>query len=156
MQGYEPNAYDLQGDLRRNTELLTSPPFLCQARVPRTPSTMTPHSTICCVKLTEYMSITLNRRLVCQSVVVVSVDRNLLEKELGDLLSQVVRMHKLELATDKKERILAECQAEINRHEFQADYDRSLRKLGTSLRSSRRTSTTRSTTSSCDNGAHQK
>ena len=30
-----------------------------------------------------------------------------------------------------KERILAECQAEINRHEFQADYDsRSLRKLG--------------------------
>ena len=31
----------------------------------------------------------------------------------------------------QKERILAECQAEINRHEFQADYDRrSLRKLG--------------------------
>ena len=30
----------------------------------------------------------------------------------------------------QKERILAECQAEINRHEFQADYDRrSLRKL---------------------------
>ena len=31
----------------------------------------------------------------------------------------------------QKERILAECQAEIKRHEFQADYDRrSLRKLG--------------------------
>ena len=31
----------------------------------------------------------------------------------------------------QKERILAECQAAINRHEFQADYDRrSLRKLG--------------------------
>ena len=36
----------------------------------------------------------------------------------------------------KKEQILAECQAEINRHEFQADYDRrSVRKLGEILES---------------------
>ena len=34
------------------------------------------------------------------------------------------------LLDKQKERILAECQAEINRHEFQAAYDRSLRKLG--------------------------
>ena len=38
----------------------------------------------------------------------------------------------------QKERILAECQAEINRHEFQADYDRrSLRKLGEMVESQR-------------------
>ena len=38
----------------------------------------------------------------------------------------------------QKERILAECQAEINRHEFQADYDRrSLRKLGAIVESQR-------------------
>ena len=48
-------------------------------------------------------------------------------------------MHRLELCwTDKKERILAECQAEINRHEFQADYDRrSLRKLSEVVESQR-------------------
>ena len=35
------------------------------------------------------------------------------------------------LLDTQEERILAECQAEINRHEFQADYDRSsVRKLG--------------------------
>ena len=38
----------------------------------------------------------------------------------------------------QKKRILAECQAEINRHEFQADYDRrSLRKLGEIVESQR-------------------
>ena len=38
-----------------------------------------------------------------------------------------------------RERILAECQAEINRHEFQADYDRrSLRKLGEIVESQRK------------------
>ena len=38
----------------------------------------------------------------------------------------------------QKERILAECQAEMNRHEFQADYDRrSLRKLGEIVESQR-------------------
>ena len=40
----------------------------------------------------------------------------------GDLLSVVVKMHRLEFCwTDKKERTLAECQAKINRHEFQAE-----------------------------------
>ena len=42
-------------------------------------------------------------------------------------------MHRLELCWTHRqtEQILAECQAEIEKHEFQADYDRrSLRKLG--------------------------
>ena len=55
-----------------------------------------------------------------------------------DLLSQVVRMHRLELCWTQKERILAECQAEINRHEFQTAYDRrSLLKLGEIVESQR-------------------
>ena len=87
------------------------------------------------------MSITLNEK-TCLSVsrrLRPKERGDLLEKERGDLLSQVVRMHKLELCwTDKKERILAECQAEINRPEFQADYDRrSFRKLGEIVESQR-------------------
>ena len=50
----------------------------------------------------------------------------------------------------QKERILAECQAEIKKHEFQADYDRrSVRKLGEIIESQQeehRCATTRSTT----------
>ena len=87
------------------------------------------------MKLSEYMSITLNEN-TCLSVsrrrLRPKERSDLLEKERCDLLSQVVRMHRLEFCwTDKKERILAECQAQINRHELQADYyRRSVRKLG--------------------------
>ena len=44
----------------------------------------------------------------------------------------MLQMHRSELFLDgQKERILAECQAEIKKHEFQADYDRrSVQKLG--------------------------
>ena len=39
-------------------------------------------------------------------------------------------MHRLELCWTQKEQIIAECLAEIKKHEFQADYDRrSVRKL---------------------------
>ena len=62
-------------------------------------------------------------------------------------------------STDKKERILADCQAEIRKHEFLADYDRrSIQKLDEMIESQkgeilscssrRRTTSTRSTTSS--------
>ena len=72
---------------------------------PRTPSTMTPHSRICCVKLTEYMCITLNEK-TCLSVsrrrLCPKERGDLLEKERGDLLSQVVRKHRLQFCwTDK-------------------------------------------------------
>ena len=110
---YEPNAYDVkETSVEPFPELLNSPPFSDKV-FPRTPSTMTPHSRICCVKLTEYIAITLNEK-TCLSVVVVSVRQNgwtLLDKQ--------------------KEQILAECQAKINRHECQAACDRrSLLKLG--------------------------
>ena len=50
---------------------------------------------------------------------------NLLEIERSDPLSNETRKHRLGLcSTYKKGQILAECQAETNRHEFQAAYDR--------------------------------
>ena len=57
---------------------------------------------------------------------------DLLGTERGELLSRVARKHRLWTLLDKqKEQTLAECQAKINRHEFQAAYDRrSLLKLG--------------------------
>ena len=86
---------------------------------PRTPSTMTLHSRVCFVKLTEYIAITLNEK-TC-----LSVFRRQCPTERGDLLSKVARMHRLGLcSTNKKEQILAECQAKINGHECQAACDR--------------------------------
>ena len=87
------------------------------------------------MKLTEYIAITLNEK-TCLSVCrrrQCPIERgDMLETERGDLLSEVVRVHRLGLCSiNKKEQTLAECQAEINRHEFQAAYDRrSLLKLG--------------------------
>ena len=92
------------------------------------------------MKLTEYMSITLNEK-TC-----LSASRRLCPKERGDLLERAGRpvesscqdAHIRTLLDTTKERILAECQAEINRHEFQADHDRSsLRKLGEIVESQR-------------------
>ena len=81
---------------------------------------MTLHSRVCFAKLTEYIAITLNEK-TCLSVCrrqCPTERSDLLETERGDLLSEVTRKH-------------TECQARINRHEFQAAYDRrSLRKLG--------------------------
>ena len=76
---------------------------------PRTPSTMTPPSRVCCVKLTEYIAITLNENTslsVCRRLC--PKERcDLLEKERGDLLSVVVGMHILELCwTDKTSEFL--------------------------------------------------
>ena len=125
---------------------------------PRTPKTMTSHSWICCVKLTKYMSITLNEK-TCLSVsrrrLCPKKRDDLLEKKRDGLLSQIVRVHRLELCwTIKKERIIVECQAGINKLQVRVDYDTKIwwnswiSAKRTSLRSSWRTSTTRSTISS--------
>ena len=140
LTGYEPNAYDLKETyVESYTESLKPTHNSPSKGSSRTWSTMTPHSRICFAKHTEYMSITpsekaclsVSRRRPCPS------ERgDLLESEQGDLLDQLVRsptlqMHRLELCWTEKEQILAECQAEIKKHEFQADYDRrSVRKLG--------------------------
>ena len=72
------------------------------------------------MKLTEYIAITLNEK-TCLSV----CRRRQCPTERGDLLSKVARKHRLGLcSTNKKEQILAECQAKINGHECQAACDR--------------------------------
>ena len=55
-----------------------------------------------------------------------------MEIELGDPLSKRNQEAQIRTLLDKqKEQILAECQARINKHEFQAAYDRrNLLKLG--------------------------
>ena len=91
------------------------------------------------MKLTEYIAITLNEK-TCLSVCrrqCPTERSDLLGTERGDLLSKVSRKHRFWTLLDKqKEQILAECQTRINKHEFQAAYDRrSLRKLGTIVES---------------------
>ena len=139
LTGYDPNAYDFKETyVESYTESLTSPPFL-QARVSwgrrvrwhRTRGYATWSSPSTCLSLPA-------RRLVCRSVVVCvrksgatcwrpngatcwtnSQELNVANAQIKTLLDR------------QKERILAECHAEITRHEFQADYDRrSVRKLG--------------------------
>ena len=53
-------------------------------------------------------------------------------RPVGERAGRPAESSSIRILLDRqKERILAECQAEINRHEFQAEYDRrSLRKLG--------------------------
>ena len=96
---------------------------------------MTLHPRVCIAKLTEYIPITLNENTclsVCRRRQCLTERSDLLETERGDLLSKVTRKHRRGLCSIiKKEQILAECRARINRHEFQAAYDRrSLLKLG--------------------------
>ena len=87
------------------------------------------------MKLTEYIAITLNEK-TCLSVCrrrQCPIERgDPLEIERGDPLSKETRKHRFgTLLGKQKEQILAECQAEIDKHQFQAAYDRrSLLKLG--------------------------
>ena len=95
---------------------------------PRTPSTMTPHSRMCCVKLTEYMSITLNEKTYLSVGQSSSVSERT-GRFVGERAERPAESSSQDaqigtLLDRQKERILAECQAGINRHEFQADYDR--------------------------------
>ena len=101
---------------------------------PRTPTTKTLHSRVCFAKLTEYIAITLHEK-TCLSVCrrQCPTERgDPLETERGDPLSTRNQEAQIRTLVDKqKEQILAECQARINKHEFQAAYDRrSLLKLG--------------------------
>ena len=101
----------------------------------RTPTTMTLHSRICSTKHIERKPITLHEK-TCLSVCrrrQCPVERgDPLETERGDPLSKETRKHRLGLcSTNKKSKFLQECQARINKHEFQAACDRrSLLKLG--------------------------
>ena len=93
------------------------------------------------MKLTEYMSLTLNEK-TCLSVSrrrVSERTEGLVGERAGRPAESSSQDAQIRTLLDRlKERILAECQAEINRHDFQAHYDRrSLRKLGEIVESQR-------------------
>ena len=98
----------------------------------RTPTTMTLHSRVCFTKLTEYIAITLYEK-TCLSVCrrQCPTDRgDLLETERSDLLSQIVRMHRLGLCSRNKRSRFLPSARQKSTDEFQAAYDRrSLLKL---------------------------
>ena len=116
--GYEPNAYDFEEtSVESYTELLTSPPFLSDKGFPED---------------AEYDDAALE---VCRSVGLSSSVSERTGPLVGDRAGRPAEPSSQDaqirtLLDKQKERILAECQAEINRHDFQAAYDRrSLRKL---------------------------
>ena len=67
-------------------------------------------------------------RPVCRRQSVMIERRNLLFADLCRALKKlrdtILRMNRLGLLERQREQILADCQAEIRKHEFQADYDR--------------------------------
>ena len=107
---------------------------------------MTPHSRICFAKHTEYTSITPSEK-ACLSVgqssssVSERTGRPVGERTRRPVesIGQELNVANAQIRTlldRQKERILAECRAEIKKHEFQADYDRrSVRKLGETIES---------------------
>ena len=135
LTGYEPNAYDLKETyVESYTESLTYPQW----------STMTPHSRICFITHTEYMSITLSEK-ACLSVSRRPCPERT-GRSVGEPTGRLVRPSGQELNVAnaqirtlldrQKEQILAECQATIKKHKFQANYDRrSVRKLSEILES---------------------
>ena len=107
--GYEPNANDFkETSVEPYTELLDSPPFFSDKGFPAD---------------SDY-----DDAATCLSV----CRRRQCPTERGDLLGQSGPAEQSSQEAQKqKEQILAECQVRINRHEFQAAYDRwSLVKLG--------------------------
>ena len=145
--GYEPNAYDFKETaVEPYTELLNSPPLLSDKEFPADAEydnaalegmLCEAHRVHSHHSQREDLSVSLSSSVSDKTGRLVG-DRagptergDLLGTKRGDLLSKVARKHRLGLcSTNKKEQILAECQARINRCEFQAAYDRrSLLKL---------------------------
>ena len=136
--GYEPKNCDLvETYVESLTESLTQPQF--SEGSSRMWITMTPRSRSRFITHTEYMSITpsekaclsVSRRRPCPNK-----RGDPLWREQGDLVvasGQKLNVEHAQIRTlldRQKEQILAECQAEIKKHEFQADYDRrSVQKL---------------------------
>ena len=132
--GYEPNAYDFkETSVESYTELLNSPPFCSDKGFPEDADyddtaleemLHNAHGVHDCHSQREDLSVSL------LSSVSERTGRPVVERT-GRLAEQSSQDAQIRTLLEKqKEQILAECQAEINRHEFQAAYDRrSLRKL---------------------------
>ena len=167
LTGYEPKNYDLMETYVESfTESLTQPQFSEQRLLEDVDYDDTAleemlhnaHRVHVCDSQREGLSVGQSSSSVSERTVRPIEERTgRLVRPSGQELN--VGNAQIRILLDRqKEQILAECQAEIQKHEFQANYDRrSVQKLSeiiesqqgrTSLRSSRGTSTTRSTTSS--------
>ena len=142
LTSYEPNTYDFKETyVESYTELLTSPPFSKQGF----PEDAEYDDAALEDMLREAHRVHVHHSQredlsVGQSSSSVSerTGRPVGERALRPAESSSQDAQIRTLLDRQKERILAECQAEINRHEFQADYDRrSLRKLGEIVESQR-------------------
>ena len=134
--GYEPNAYDFKETaVEPYAELLDSPPFFSDIGFPADAEyddaalegmLREAHRVHSHHSQREDLSVSLSSSSVS--------DRT--RRPVGDRAGRPAEQSNQEaqirtLLDKQKEQILAECQARINRHEFQAAYDRrSLRKLG--------------------------
>ena len=155
LTGHEPKAYDFKETyVKSYTELLTSPPFSEQGF----PEDAEYDDAALEDMLREAHRVHVHHSQredlsVGQSSSSVSERTG---RPVGERAERPAQIRTL--LERQKDRILAECQAEINRHEFQADYDRrSIQKLNECIESqrgrnlscsSRRTPSTRSSTSS--------
>ena len=133
LTSYEPNAYDFkETNVESYTELLTSPPFSKQEF---------PEDAEYDDAALEDMLREAHRVHVHHSQredLSVGQSSSVSERTLRPAESSSQDAQIRTLLDRQKERILAECQAEINRHEFQADYDRrSSRKFGEIVESQR-------------------
>ena len=140
LTGYEPNAYDFkETSIESYTELLTSPPFLSKQGFPED---------------AEYDDAALEDMLREAHRVHVhhsqrenlSVGQSSSERTgrpVGERAGRPAESSSQDaqiriLLDRQKKQILAECKAEMNRHEFQSDYDRrSLRQAGEVVESQR-------------------
>ena len=125
--GYEPNAYDLkETSVESYTELLTSPPFLSDKGFPEDAEyddaalegmLREAHRLHVHHSQREDLSVG-HSSSVSDSTVRLVGDR---PWRPGEPKSQDAQIRTL--LEKQKERILAECQAEVNRPEFQSGYD---------------------------------
>ena len=122
--GYEPKAHDFyETSVEPYVQLLDSPPLFSDKAPTADPdyddATLEDmlhqvHRAQVYHSLREYLSVSLSSSM--------SDRTGLLEIDRGDPVSTETQKHRLGLcSTMKKEQILAECQARINQHEFQAD-----------------------------------
>ena len=141
LTGYEPNAYDYKDTYVEScTELLTSPPFSKQGF----PEDAEYDDAALEDMLREAHRVHVHHSQredlsVGQSSSVSERTRRLVGERAGRPAESSSQDAQIRTLLDRqKEQILAECQARINRHEFQAAYDRrSLLKLGEIVESQR-------------------
>ena len=137
--GYEPKAYDFnETSVEPYMQLLDSPPLFSDKVSSADPDyddavledmLHQAHRAQAYHSLRQDLSVSLSSSSMS--------DRT--GRPVGDGTGQRNQEAQIRTLLDKqKEQILAECQARINQHEFQADYDRrSLRKLGEIVESQR-------------------